>query len=248
MERQVLHIMWCDISGEAAGEIWNWSLLWVKGLKVTDAIHFVKTALVFFVPILLDQWWRIPSRFEVALCLARAKSRESRVWLSFRCQATGSRLASVVTSISTAIACATFALYYGWKLTLLVFAFLPFLILASGLRMKGYTGGSNKKDDLLESGAVSGPSVGPIWRWDRPWAFRGGWTVRGAYTKVGRRTTCSSLARWVSCICETVRGAYMNVGPSVGLPEGVTGRWGIFETANRTLFGPLPCFRSLSRR
>ena len=25
--------MWCDISGEAAGEIWNWSLLGVKGLK-----------------------------------------------------------------------------------------------------------------------------------------------------------------------------------------------------------------------
>ena len=25
--------MWCIISGEAAGEIWNWSLLGVKGLK-----------------------------------------------------------------------------------------------------------------------------------------------------------------------------------------------------------------------
>ena len=34
MERQVLPTVWCNISGEAAGEIWNWSLLGVKGLKV----------------------------------------------------------------------------------------------------------------------------------------------------------------------------------------------------------------------
>ena len=33
MKSQVLHTMWCNISGEAAGEIWKWSLLGVKGLK-----------------------------------------------------------------------------------------------------------------------------------------------------------------------------------------------------------------------
>ena len=27
----VLHTVWCNVSGEAAGEIWNWSLLGVKG-------------------------------------------------------------------------------------------------------------------------------------------------------------------------------------------------------------------------
>ena len=33
MKTQVLHTVWCNISGEAAGEIWNWSLSGVKGLK-----------------------------------------------------------------------------------------------------------------------------------------------------------------------------------------------------------------------
>ena len=37
MESQVLHV-WCYISCEAAGEIWNWSLLNVKGLKISNAI------------------------------------------------------------------------------------------------------------------------------------------------------------------------------------------------------------------
>ena len=33
MESQVLHTVWCNISDKAAGEIWNLSLLGVKGLK-----------------------------------------------------------------------------------------------------------------------------------------------------------------------------------------------------------------------
>ena len=33
MKGQVLHTVWCNVSGEAAGKIWNWSLLGVKGLK-----------------------------------------------------------------------------------------------------------------------------------------------------------------------------------------------------------------------
>ena len=32
MNSQVLHTVWCYITGEAAGEIWNWPLLGVKGL------------------------------------------------------------------------------------------------------------------------------------------------------------------------------------------------------------------------
>ena len=30
MKRQVLHTVWCNIAGEAEGEIWNWSVLGVK--------------------------------------------------------------------------------------------------------------------------------------------------------------------------------------------------------------------------
>ena len=33
MKSQVLHTVWYNISGEAVGEIWNWSLLGVKGLN-----------------------------------------------------------------------------------------------------------------------------------------------------------------------------------------------------------------------
>ena len=34
MTSQVLYAMWCNISGEAAGETWYWSLLGVKGLTL----------------------------------------------------------------------------------------------------------------------------------------------------------------------------------------------------------------------
>ena len=37
MKSQVLLTVWCNISGEAAGEIWHWSLSGVKGLNWT---HF----------------------------------------------------------------------------------------------------------------------------------------------------------------------------------------------------------------
>ena len=33
MKSQDRHTVWCFVSGEAAGEIWTWSLLGVKGLK-----------------------------------------------------------------------------------------------------------------------------------------------------------------------------------------------------------------------
>ena len=110
--------------------------------------------------------------------------------------------------------------------------------------MKGFTEGSNKKDDLLESGAVSGPSVGPIWRWDRPWGLYEGGTIRGAFMKVtssvglsgrwdhpwgsyegGTEDDVSESGAvsgpwmwdlpWSLHDSGTVRGAYMTVGPSV---------------------------------
>ena len=42
MKSQVLYAVWCNISGEFAGEIWNWSLLGVKGLKTTFSQSFIK--------------------------------------------------------------------------------------------------------------------------------------------------------------------------------------------------------------
>ena len=35
MKSQVLHTVWSNISGEAVGGIWNWSLVGVKGLTMT---------------------------------------------------------------------------------------------------------------------------------------------------------------------------------------------------------------------
>ena len=40
MKSQVLHTVWCNISGGAAGEIRNWSLLGVKGLNSTAPKHW----------------------------------------------------------------------------------------------------------------------------------------------------------------------------------------------------------------
>ena len=39
MKSQILHTVWCNISGDAAGEIWSWSLLGVKGLVMFDEVR-----------------------------------------------------------------------------------------------------------------------------------------------------------------------------------------------------------------
>ena len=44
MKTQVLHTVWCIISGEAAGEIWNWSLMGVKWLTNTSTVKPVLPA------------------------------------------------------------------------------------------------------------------------------------------------------------------------------------------------------------
>ena len=41
MKSQVFHTVWCNISGEAAGEIWNWSLVGVKGLTESDSQYWI---------------------------------------------------------------------------------------------------------------------------------------------------------------------------------------------------------------
>lgn len=73
-------------------------------------------------------------------------------------QAAGSRLAIVVTSLSTAVACTVYAFYNGWKLTLVVLSFIPFLIIANAIHMKViYASGKGSKDgadEKLQSGKV----------------------------------------------------------------------------------------------
>ena len=52
MKSHVLHTVWCYISGEAAGEIWHWSLLGVKGdsrwLSTLKRAEFSQLDLVFW--------------------------------------------------------------------------------------------------------------------------------------------------------------------------------------------------------
>ena len=60
MKSQVLHTVWCNISGEAAGEIWyDWSLSGVKGLMTSPFsfvcyVYFITAAKNVPVPMWLD--------------------------------------------------------------------------------------------------------------------------------------------------------------------------------------------------
>ena len=45
MKSQVLHTVWCNISGEAAGELWNWSPLGVKGLNLAH-LEWVRSSVL----------------------------------------------------------------------------------------------------------------------------------------------------------------------------------------------------------
>ena len=47
MKSQVLHTVWCNVSGEAAGEILNWSLLGVKGLAALRGDESAWESLLF---------------------------------------------------------------------------------------------------------------------------------------------------------------------------------------------------------
>ena len=75
-------------------------------------------------------------------------------------QAAGTRLGNVAMSISTAIACTVYAFVNGWKLTLVVLAFIPLLVVASAIQMKVFAGASvsgDGEDDLIQSGKVTFP-------------------------------------------------------------------------------------------
>lgn len=72
-------------------------------------------------------------------------------------QATGARLGIVVNSLTTAVACTVYALYNGWKLSLVVLSFIPFLIFASAIQMKLFTAqgvSKDSEDEIVQSGKV----------------------------------------------------------------------------------------------
>lgn len=60
-------------------------------------------------------------------------------------------------SFSTAIACLVYAFINGWKLTLVVLAFIPILVFTSAIQMRVFAGGkvtSDGEDDFAQSGKV----------------------------------------------------------------------------------------------
>ena len=61
-------------------------------------------------------------------------------------------------SITTIVACLVYAFINSWKLTLVVLAIIPFLVVASAIQMKFFAGGAAsglEEDDIVQSGKVS---------------------------------------------------------------------------------------------
>ena len=52
-----IHTVWCNISGDAAGELWDWSLLGVKELKV-GRMHFFNLGVKGITDDSFDKWGR----------------------------------------------------------------------------------------------------------------------------------------------------------------------------------------------
>lgn len=64
-------------------------------------------------------------------------------------QISGARLGSIVQSIANLGTAFVIAFIYGWKLTLVIIAFLPFIMIAGALQMKllqGVAGEGNRSD------------------------------------------------------------------------------------------------------
>ena len=60
-------------------------------------------------------------------------------------------------SVSTIIACTVYAFINGWKLSLVVLAFIPLLVIASTIQMRVFAGGKvsdHGEDELAQSGKV----------------------------------------------------------------------------------------------
>lgn len=69
---------------------------------------------------------------------------------------TGSRLGLLTISVCTLLTAIIIAFVYGWQLTLLILACIPFLIGSNFIRMKAMTGHASKDQKALEdAGRVS---------------------------------------------------------------------------------------------
>ncbi|KAL9972823.1 hypothetical protein ACROYT_G019202 [Oculina patagonica] len=72
--------------------------------------------------------------------------------------AAGTRLGTIAMAISTVIACTVYAFINGWKLSLVVLAFIPLLVVASAIQMKVFAGGKvsdDGEDELIQSGKIA---------------------------------------------------------------------------------------------
>ena len=78
------------------------------------------------------------------------------VTLFYSLKATGIRIGTVVTTITMAVACATYAFVHDWRMTLLVLAFTPFFVISGAIQTKVFIGkGGDDDDEQLETGKVS---------------------------------------------------------------------------------------------
>lgn len=63
-----------------------------------------------------------------------------------------------MTSVATAVSCTVYALYNGWKLSLVVLSFIPFLAIAGAIQMKvlfmGRGTSKDGQDEIIQSGKV----------------------------------------------------------------------------------------------
>lgn len=87
-------------------------------------------------------------------CLAQ-NSVEFSIFHFF--QAAGTRLGTIAMSLSTVIACTVYAFINGWKLSLVVLAFIPLLVIASAIQMRVFAGGKvsdHGEDELVQAGKV----------------------------------------------------------------------------------------------
>lgn len=66
-------------------------------------------------------------------------------------QAAGIRLGSTLMSLTSIVAGLVIGFIYSWKLTLLIIAFLPLLMIGGFLQMKMLTGAAGKNKKALES-------------------------------------------------------------------------------------------------
>lgn len=70
-------------------------------------------------------------------------------------KATGPRLGGIASSLITTIGCFALAFASGWKLALLVVAFIPFIILGAVMEIRIYFGNSGNMINSEEAGKVS---------------------------------------------------------------------------------------------